>query len=229
MIYLNYTVFLFELFRNSRYRARAAINGYNSSVTKRLYLFLTVFNLGWSVAAWVYDWPKLVATPVYIWPVMLVCPIYPLLLALTWQRLAAGRQPVPVIYALGILGSIVYGTAALIYYPYIIAIQGFDWWTFGAIFWVLAYGGQGLYFILRPAVKIPAWPWLVAAIYLAVKTGFDYQYQTFGYLINFEIDPNALIYLAVAVTAILVTWTIIGYRSTTIRPEDQVSSKRRFP
>lgn len=174
---------------------------------KRYAILLCLFNLAWSIAAWIYDWPKLIETPIYIWPVMLICPIYPLLLSDIWMRVFTGLKQNQIIFSLGILGSVVYGVAAIIYYPYYMTVFGFDWLTFGAIGWVLAYGGQGLYFLFKKMPQTALWPWIIASVYLLSKTYFDYKYKTFGYLINYDIDPNALIILSCSVVIITVTWT----------------------
>ena len=97
-------------------------------------LILSIADLLWSVSAWIYDWHKLITLPVYLIPFILTCPIFPLLLSVSWFQIFRKRKLNLFIFYLGVLGSVVYGVGAILYYTSLMTLVGFDWWTFGGFF-----------------------------------------------------------------------------------------------
>lgn len=147
-------------------------------------LFLTILDLIWSLLAWFYDWQKLFSIPFYLVPFILTCPVYPLLLAIIWYQIYKKRSLNAFIYYIAVIVSVMYGALALFYYPSQMVLYGFDWLTFGAIFWVLVYALQGGYLLLKIRPKFNLISFLVAIILIFEKIIIDYVTRTSDYIID---------------------------------------------
>ena len=158
-------------------------------------LYLIYADLFWSVAAFVWDWPKMAQIHFYVWPFALICPIYPLLLAIIWFQLYRKKSPNQFLLAFATIPSIVFGILAIVYYPTAMYYQGFSWNGLGQIFWVIFYAAQGAYLFSK--YQLAKWPLALASAYLIVKLCLDYKYLTFGYLDFTNIPQLAVLILIV--------------------------------
>ncbi|MGI6123343.1 MAG: hypothetical protein ACOYIG_04010 [Acetivibrionales bacterium] len=177
---------------------------------------LITLNFVWAVSAIIYDWPELMRQPIYLWPFLLVCPIYPLLLAITWLKIVRKQTPNSYLLAFATVGASFFGALGLLFYPTVMFIEGFNWLTFGAIFWVLFYGAQGWYLLFAPNVTLKKWPVSLAVFYLLIKTFLDWRYNTFGYMSQNEelpIDGLALSAVVILLAIFLTTVRLQPSRS----------------
>lgn len=159
------------------------MNG-NPRGQNRIYLYLAVMDLLWSVCAWVFDWPKLHAIPAYLLPFILTCPVYPLLLSISWFQIYTYKKLNLFVLYLGIIGSVVYGFGAIFYYPVNMSLNGFDWYAFGGIFWVLFYAIQGIYLLFRWNAKFNLLSLILAGVFMGSKIIIDYSTRTYGYIVD---------------------------------------------
>lgn len=166
-------------------------------------LYLIILDLAWGIAAWIYDLPDLIHYPFYIWPLRAICPLYPFLIAFIWWRFYKNKKQINLIYTWGVLGGAMYGLASLIFYPTMMAVEGFDLLGLGSIFWILFYGVQGWYLITRPLVKISPFSLTAVLVLLFAKNFLDWKFATFGYLITEPVSPKITAMLFGAITIIL--------------------------
>lgn len=138
---------------------------------------MIALDLAWTVMATIYDWETFSQIPAYLWPFLIICPIFPLIIALVWAQ-SLKKRPSDFLLALGAMSSVTYLFAAIVYYPTWMLLNGFDWMTFGAIFWVAAYGAQGVYLLLRYRIgKVAA---SIVGLFLLVSVFVQYWTQTSG-------------------------------------------------
>lgn len=163
-------------------------------------LYLIFLDLFWSLAALIIDLPKLPEIPVWAWPFAVVCPIYPFLLFLVWRAIYKGREPNPYLLAFAVIGSAVFGLLALLFYPAVMTKIGFDWRSFGQIFWVLFYSLQGWYLLFKKRLLLG--PAATVGGFLLVKFYLDYRFETFGYLGVEDLPAGSIFYLFVLAVAL---------------------------
>lgn len=163
-------------------------------------LFLIFLDFFWSGGALWVDIPKLPGIPIWAWPFVVICPIYPFLLALVWLKIYRKQKPNQYLLAFAAIPSAIFGVLALVYYPTLMATNGFTWQDFGQIFWVLFYSIQGWYLLIK--FKIARWPTLLVSLCLMIKFILDYKFLTFGYLDVNLLSP-ILLKLLLAVALIL--------------------------
>jgi len=174
-------------------------------------LILSIADLLWSVSAWIYDWHKLITLPVYLIPFILTCPIFPLLLSVSWFQIFRKRKLNLFIFYLGVLGSVVYGVGAILYYTSLMTLVGFDWWTFGGIFWVLFYALQGGYLLFRYKAGFNLASLISAGAFLGAKLIIDFTTRTSGYIVDDIYPQNYLIIMFVVMVAVFVLTLIKFY------------------
>jgi len=149
----------------------------NKQLSHKIIFSIIIFDLVWAAMAAVYDWEIFSRIPIYLWPFLVICPIFPALLSLVWLQSLESR-PNKFLLAFGAMPSVVYLFAAIIYYPTWMILNGFDWMTFGAIFWVAAYGLQGLYFLSKYCVE--RGQLFFVAIFLIFSLTVQYLTKTYG-------------------------------------------------
>ena len=176
-------------------------------------VYLIILDLAWGISALIYDWPDLAKLPIYIWPLRAICPLYPLLLAIIWWLKYRHKKQNNFIYTWAVLGSAMYGLAALVFYPAMMAAQGFDWLGLGSIPWVLFYGIQGWILLVRPIAKISPISLAIVTILLFTKNYFDWQFATFGYLITKPVSAKITAGLFGAITIFLLICAFVAARS----------------
>jgi len=147
------------------------------SVFKKISILIVIIDVVWSAAAIIHDLDMFGTIPVYFWPFVVICPLYPLLLSLVWAK-SISSSPNNYLLAFAALPSTIYLFAALIYYPTWMMQNEFDWLTFGAIFWVLAYGVQGFYLLWRFRLKLL--PAILACVFLFASFIIQFLNKTFG-------------------------------------------------
>lgn len=150
----------------------------------KIFLLLSVADLIWSICAWIFDWPKIITMPKYLLPFILICPIYPLLLSVTWLQIYKLKKINLLIYYLGVLGSVVYGAGAVLYYPIYMSIGGFDWFAFGGIFWVLFYALQAVYLLIKYRPELQITSFSIAVVLVGAKLCLDFITKTSGYILE---------------------------------------------
>jgi len=95
--------------------------------------------------------------------------------------------------------------------------EGFNIWGLGQILWVLFYGVQGWYLIIR--YKIGKAALLITDIYLLAKLTLDYYYLSFGYLDLDKLSNSQLAQIfTVALVIIVLVNIIIIRRKSAIGP-----------
>lgn len=124
----------------------------SKSLNSKIIIGIIILDLAWAAMAAIYDWEIFCQIPIYLWPFLVICPVFPALLSLVWLQILEGK-PNNFLFAFSSISSVVYLFAAILYYPMWMVLNGFDWMTFGAIFWVMVYGAQGIYLLLRYSVK----------------------------------------------------------------------------
>jgi len=143
-------------------------------------VYLFYLNLFWAGAAIIYDAPKLLEINPLLWPIVVICPLFPLLLALFFFQIIKKRKPNQFLLAFASIPSFVYGVVAIIYYPFLMLNEGFNWYGIGQILWVLFYSAQGLYLIIK--YKINTIAISLVGLYLLMKLTLEYRNLSFGYL-----------------------------------------------
>lgn len=150
---------------------------------KYIYILITI-NLIWTASAIIYDWNNIIRIPAYLWPFLLICQIYPLLLAIYWVLYRRDKRVNEYLTAFATIPSIIYLIAALIYYPSWMVYHHFNWLAFGGIFWVAAYGLQGVYIFLKN--NIQPRPMIATVFFLITSLFVQYRYiQSLG---QFDFD-----------------------------------------
>ncbi|MEI7792399.1 MAG: hypothetical protein WCI57_02860 [Candidatus Berkelbacteria bacterium] len=173
----------------------------DKQLNHKFIIALIILDLAWASIAAAYDWEVFRQVPVCLWPFLIICPVFPALLSLVWAQ-SLDFEPSNCLLAFGAIPSLIYFFAALIYYPTWMALNGFDWMTFGAIFWVLPYGLQAIYLILRHRVKFRFS--VAAIIFLLVSFGIQYKTKTYGAqdFTNFSASLYNLDYLIMFLVAL---------------------------
>jgi len=143
----------------------------------KIIIGIIVLDLAWAAMAAVYDWEIFCKIPIYLWPFLVICPVFPAMLSLVWAQ-SLDTKPNNFLLAFSVIPSLFYFVAALIYYPTWMILNGFDWMTFGAIFWVLAYGFQAIYLLFKYHVGFLSS--VCAAIFLILSFVIQYVTKTYG-------------------------------------------------
>ncbi len=166
----------------------------------RLLWLLIALDLFWTVAATIYDWPKIVATPWHLLLFMPICPIYPLLLAIaylwSWYR---RRIPAP-LAVFAFLGSLSYGLMAYIFYPLMMSWVGWDWLMVGNMLWVTFYALQ--VFLLLPYLRLSYGGILAISSYFFLKDFLDFTALRFSYFITATTPPHIKLHSFIAILLI---------------------------
>ena len=158
----------------------------------------------------VYDWEIFSKIPIYLWPFLVICPMFPALLSLVWAQ-SLDSKPNNLLLAFAAIPSLLYLLAALIYYPTWMIQNGFDWMTFGAIFWVLAYGLQAIYLLSKYRVRFIFT--VAVALFLFVSFVVQYKTKTYGAqdFTNFSVITFSLEYLVMSLLALLFPFLYRAY------------------
>lgn len=171
------------------------------AINHKIVIGLIILDLAWAAMAALYDWEIFCQIPVYLWPFLVICPVFPALLALVWAQ-SLDSRPNSLLLAFSAIPSFLYFFAALIYYPTWMIINGFDWMTFGAIFWVLAYGLQAFYLLSKYRIRF--FHTVIIAIFLFVSFVIQYKTKTYGAqdFANFPVATLLIEYFAVSFFAL---------------------------
>ncbi len=166
-------------------------------------IILIFINIIWAVSALIYDIPAIAEIPIYFWPFIVICPVYPALLALVWWKTYKKKKLNDYLLAFASLPSVIYFIGALIFYPTLMVINGFDWSDFGQIFWVAVYGLQGIYLLTNYSIKKS--PILLVTIFLLTSFVIQYFTKTYDYLNFANVSASTLLggYLVLALILIL--------------------------
>lgn len=183
---------------------------------KNKWLFVLIaLDITWAGIALAYDWPKLADYPLYIWPAVIICPLYPALLAYIWYKIAMRKRPNNFVLTLATVGSAFFGLLAPVFYSLVMLSEGFNFLTFGAIFWVAFYGTQGWLLLAKSISVLKAYWLILVTILLTIKITLDWRYATFDYFT--EGRPaylNAAVFSAYAILTLLTVFIIIRRRLT---------------
>jgi len=176
----------------------------NKQLNHKIIILIIFLDLVWSIMAVVYDREIFSQIPIYLWPFLSICPVFPTLLSVAWLQTLRDK-PNTFLLAFSALPSLVYLFAAIIYYPTWMILNGFDWMTFGAIFWVLAYGVQGVYLLSRYRIKRLAV--LVVGAFLVFSLALQCSTQTYGAqdFANFSPDLYFSLYFIVTLFAMILS------------------------
>ncbi|HOE74687.1 MAG TPA: hypothetical protein PLC05_01520 [bacterium] len=179
-------------------------------VKNKSFIFaLIALNFVWTISSLAYDWSELTHQPFYLWPFLIICPLYPFLLALVWLKIIRQQTPNNYLLAFAAIGASFFGALSILFYPVVMLIEGFNWLTFGAIFWVLFYGIQGWYLLFTPNTTLKKWPTILATLYLVTKIFLDWRYNTFGYMSqNEELPIDSLALSAMAILFVILLNTV---------------------
>jgi len=175
---------------------------------KKYYPYLIGVNVIWAVSALVYDIPAISHIPFYFWPFIVICPVFPALLALTWWQIFRNNKPNDYLLAFATLPSAIYLLGALIFYPTLMVINGFNWLDFGQIFWAAVYGLQGFYLMRKYTLKKS--PVILVTTFLLISFFIQYLTKTYGYLDFSSINSQLLLALYFVLSAISLIFAI-GY------------------
>lgn len=175
----------------------------------RILDLLIALDFFWVLAATIYDWQKLAATPWYLLPFMPICPIYPLLLAICFVLFKRhGRIPRPLaIFAF--MGSVSYGLAAYIFYPLFMSWIGFDWIAVGNMAWVTFYALQAP--LLKDYLRLHIGWTILLASYFFTKDILDWHMAKFSYFVTSATPMYVKFYTFLSVLIIhsfLLLWLI---------------------
>lgn len=147
---------------------------------------LVILNLVMVFGAMTIDYKDFVETPFYLWIFVPICPLYPFLLAVNYIWYLLRRAWPQFLLNFAAVGIISYSAMAFIFYPLYMYENGFGWYEFGNIFWVLLYGSQ--IFLIWPHLRrISASSYVFIALYFFAKDFLDrfsvtYSYQRYGLL-----------------------------------------------
>jgi hypothetical protein len=168
----------------------------------KLIISLIILNFIWAIAALIYDLPAIAQVPWYFLPFILICPVYPALLLVFWCQKLSKRHINDYFTAFSALPAAVYLTGALIYYPFYMFRNGFDWLSVGQILWVAFYGLQGFWILSKN--KIKRIHYLGPIIYLSASFIIQIDNRAFDYLdfSNFSDHEIRAVYLFLLAVAI---------------------------
>lgn len=146
---------------------------------------LAILGVVMSLVALNVDLHDFFETPWYLWIFVPICPLYPMLLALNYLFfLRKGEYP-PMLLVFTFFGIVGYGVVAPVFYTLYMADNGFSWYEFGNIFWVLLYSAQAG--ILWPHLKTALlqlrwWQFLAIPSYFFSKDLLDRFSVTWSYV-----------------------------------------------
>ena len=140
-----------------------------------LLLFLNIYL---SINAYMVDWDRLTVLPWYLLPVSPICTLFvPLLIV--WLFIYKVKQKVhPVFTAFMFTALVLYGMMAFIYYPLVLAVDGFSIWVILVLLFVLGWSLQA-FVIASELRELHHIAYLVIAGYFFLKAYTDTFLNTF--------------------------------------------------
>lgn len=174
---------------------------------KKIFIVLIIFDLLWAALALAYDWSAIAQIPFYFWPFIVICPIYPFLLALAWYQKVRSNHINSYLLAFAAIPSTTYFVGAIIYYPTLMVLNGFNFLAFGSIFWVAYYGLQGIYLAIKE--KIALVPLLCAILFIITSFIIQFFSKTFSYLDITGLDDLSIVLIYVFILVILTLFFLI--------------------
>lgn len=84
-------------------------------------------------------------------------------------------------------------------------INGFDWYAFGGIFWVLFYAIQAVYLLAKWKHAYNIYSLIIATLFMGAKLILDYFSRTYGYIVD---DNFPLVRLSILIAVMTLTLII---------------------
>lgn len=185
-------------------------------MSRRFISIIIVLDIVMALTALTVDFSDFSMVPWYLWIFTPICPLWPALLAVNfWKYKKDGHFANPLLN-LTAIGIISYGIMAYIFYPTYMLIHGFAWYELGNIFWVTLYASQ--IFLIWPFLKkIPAWWYVIFALYFIPKDLLDRFGPTFSYqrLGDFTDKVSNFLFISILIFQ-LISFLIVRIRPSVV-------------